>query len=112
MEYFLSLLPMHILIATGYYVFFAVFFFLMWFFKRPISVVIDRNYWPPMLHAWYWFSCFMSMVHYALISTGQRSNGEGICTVFFILGTAVYIFLLVTPLIQKLRSKIPDVRGH
>lgn len=110
MEYFLHLVPWYIKASTLYYIVSAVFYFLMWFFKRPISLFIADHSLQLKLHCWFASATFMPLIHYSLISHGLRSNGEPFVFVFYWVSTIVYVGLLLVPLVYTLRSKVPDVR--
>ncbi|USL83897.1 hypothetical protein A4_230 [Escherichia phage A4] len=110
MEYFISLLPWYLKVSTIYYIISAGFYFLMWFFKRPISEFIDNHMMSFKLHCWFWSSSVMPFIHYGIISTGKRSNGEIISLGFYWISTIVYIGVLLYPFVVKLRNSIPDHR--
>ena len=110
MEYFIDLLPWYMKVSTMYYIISAGFYFLMWFFKRPISVFIADNMLQLKLHVWFLASMMMPTIHYSLISRGFRSDGEPVVLVFYWVSTIVYIGLFLLPVVHKLRSKVPDAR--
>lgn len=110
MEYFIDLLPWYMKVSILYYIISTGFYFLMWFFKRPISVYIANNMLQLKLHAWFFMAMFMPIIHYSMISIGLRSNGEPIVLVFYWGSTIVYFGLLLFPIIHKLRAKVPDAR--
>ncbi|EFJ0711888.1 hypothetical protein HI146_RS28445 [Escherichia coli] len=110
MEYFLHLLPWYMKVSTMYYIISAGFYFLMWFFKRPISVFIADNMLQLKLHAWFGLAMIMPIIHYSMISRGFRSNGEPIVLVFYWGSTIAYVSLLLFPVVHKLRAKVPDAR--
>lgn len=110
MENFISLLPWYMKVSTLYYISSAGFYFLMWFFKRPISVFIADNLLSMKLHIWYCSSMLMPFIHYSIIARGFRSNGEPVVYVFYWGATIVYVGMLLYPAITKLRSKVPDAR--
>ncbi|UTS53566.1 hypothetical protein UES1_198 [Escherichia phage UE-S1] len=110
MEYFIDLLPWYMKVSTLYYIISAGFYFLMWFFKRPISVFISDNLLQLKLHAWFGMSMIMPIIHYSMISNGFRSSGEPVVIVFYWGSTIVYVGFLLFPIIHKLRAKVPDAR--
>lgn len=110
MEYFIDLLPWYMKVSILYYIISTGFYFLMWFFKRPISVYIANNMLQLKLHAWFFMAMFMPIIHYSMISIGLRSNGEPIVLVFYWGSTIIYFGLLLFPIIHKLRAKVPDAR--
>lgn len=110
MEYFIDLLPWYMKVSILYYIISTGFYFLMWFFKRPISVYIADNMLQLKLQAWFYMAMFMPIIHYSMISLGLRSNGEPIVLVFYWASTLVYVGLLLYPIVHILRAKVPDAR--
>lgn len=105
-----SLFHMHFTIITLYYLFSTVFYFLMWFFKRKISVFIEENYLQLKLQLCYWFGFGFTYLYYGMLYTESYQRNTWIIFACQVIACIVYVGMLLYPVLTKLRSKIPDMR--
>lgn len=98
--------------VTLYYIINTGFYFLMWFFKRPISEVIEDLGLQWKLQLCYWCGFAMNHIHYAFVYNNVPDREYQILYVFNVLGLLGYAILVFLPLISMIRDRIPEHRGH
>lgn len=97
-------------IVTIYYISSTVFYFLMWFFKRRISIFIEEHSLQFKLQVCYWCSSLFMFIYYACLLNDIPQRGTWFVFTVQYLSYIGYIVAVFYPLVTKLRSKIPDMR--
>lgn len=105
MDTFMVWITMYYLVSTGFY-------FLMWFFKRPISSTIESLGLQWKLQLCYWCGFALNHIHYLFVYNNMPDRNYQILYGFNAIGAVAYFILVLLPLIHYLRDRIPDQRGQ
>lgn len=109
---YINLFDTSFIIVSTYYICSTVFYFLMWFFKRPLDKFIHKHSLQLALQLYYWIGFGFMYLHYYFVYNNIREHGVAILYVIQIISTVFYLIYIITPVVKNLRNKIPDMRGY
>ena len=108
---YINLFDTSFVIVSTYYIFSTVFYFLMWFFKRPLDNFIHKNSLQFALQLFYWVGFGFMYLHYYFVLHNIRENDIFVLYMLQIISTVIYVVYLMSIVLSKLRNKIPDMRN-
>lgn len=112
LERYMSFFDPYFTYVTIYYIISTAWYFVLWFFKRPLADFIDEYSLNLKLQSCYWAGFGLMYMHYGFLYTNTFVRHEGILYVLQGIVTVIYIVLVFFPVVYKLRDMIPEHRSR